>query len=116
MDLVGSLFLFFRVRILSLIHIYVVKVTVPAEWKNLKDENCTCDENRPEFIRNVVDVMNAQKGDDLPVSAFTGREDGTFPAGTSKFEKRGIAISVPEWQVNNCIQCNHCLLYTSRCV
>ena len=86
----------------------VVKVTVPAEWKNLKDENCTCDENRPEFIRNVVDVMNAQKGDDLPVSAFTGREDGTFPAGTSKFEKRGIAISVPEWQVNNCIQCNQC--------
>ena len=76
----------------------VVKVTVPAEWKNLKDETCAHDENRPEFIRNVVDVMNAQKGDDLPVSAFAGREDGTFPAGTSKFEKRGIAISVPEWQ------------------
>ena len=86
----------------------VVKVTVPAEWKNLKDETCAHDENRPEFIRNVVDVMNAQKGDDLPVSAFAGREDGTFPAGTSKFEKRGIAISVPEWQVNNCIQCNQC--------
>ena len=86
----------------------VVKVAVPAEWKNLKDENCAADTTRPEFIRNVVDVMNAQKGDDLPVSAFAGREDGSFPAGTSKFEKRGIAINVPEWQKDNCIQCNQC--------
>ena len=52
--------------------------------------------------------MNAQKGDDLPVSAFNGYEDGTFPAGTAKFEKRGIAVNVPEWQVENCIQCNQC--------
>ena len=86
----------------------VVKVQVPAEWKNLPDDACTVDADRPEFIREVVDVMNAQKGDDLPVSAFNGREDGTFPAGTAKFEKRGIAINVPEWQVANCIQCNQC--------
>ncbi|MEI3153792.1 MAG: 4Fe-4S dicluster domain-containing protein [Odoribacter sp.] len=52
--------------------------------------------------------MNAQKGDELPVSAFNGYEDGTFPAGTSKYEKRGIAVNVPEWQVQNCIQCNQC--------
>ncbi|MDE6451947.1 MAG: 4Fe-4S dicluster domain-containing protein, partial [Odoribacter sp.] len=65
-------------------------------------------ENRPEFIRNIVDVMNAQKGDNLPVSAFNGYEDGTFPSGTAKYEKRGIAVNVPEWQVENCIQCNQC--------
>ncbi len=52
--------------------------------------------------------MNAMKGDDLPVSAFTGREDGTFPSGTSQYEKRGIAVNVPEWQPNECIQCNQC--------
>ena len=86
----------------------LIKVTVPAEWKNLPDDEIKHDENRPEFIRNIVDVMNAQKGDDLPVSAFNGYEDGTFPAGTAKFEKRGIAVNVPEWQVENCIQCNQC--------
>lgn len=86
----------------------LVKVNVPAEWKNLPDAAPEHSGDRPEFIRNIVDVMNAQKGDDLPVSAFNGREDGTFPMGTAKYEKRGIAISVPEWQVENCIQCNQC--------
>lgn len=86
----------------------LIKVEIPAEWKNLPDEMLAENEARPEFIRKVVDVMNAQKGDDLPVSAFLGREDGTFPSGTSKFEKRGIAVNVPEWQVENCIQCNQC--------
>jgi pyruvate-ferredoxin/flavodoxin oxidoreductase len=52
--------------------------------------------------------MNSQKGDDLPVSAFLGREDGTFPAGTTAFEKRGIAVNVPEWVSETCIQCNQC--------
>lgn len=86
----------------------VVKVTVPADWKNLKDEADHKATARPEFIRNVVDVMNAQAGDDLPVSAFNGIEDGTFPAGTAKYEKRGIAVNVPEWISDNCIQCNQC--------
>ena len=52
--------------------------------------------------------MNAQKGDTLPVSTFVGIEDGTFPVGTTRFEKRGIAVNVPEWQMDNCIQCNQC--------
>jgi pyruvate-ferredoxin/flavodoxin oxidoreductase len=52
--------------------------------------------------------MNAQMGDNLPVSAFLGKEDGTFPAGTTAFEKRGIAVNVPEWVSENCIQCNQC--------
>ncbi len=86
----------------------LVKVNVPAEWKSLPDAMPEQSGDRPEFIRNIVDVMNAQKGDDLPVSAFNGIEDGTFPLGTAKYEKRGIAISVPEWQVENCIQCNQC--------
>ncbi len=86
----------------------LIKVTVPAEWKNLSDETPVHDESRPEFIRKVVDVMNAQKGDNLPVSAFANYEDGTFPAGTAKFEKRGIAVNVPEWIADNCIQCNQC--------
>ena len=86
----------------------LVKVNVPAEWKSLPDEMPGHSGDRPEFIRNIVDVMNAQKGDDLPVSAFNGIEDGTFPMGTAKYEKRGIAINVPEWQVENCIQCNQC--------
>ncbi|MCC8173720.1 MAG: pyruvate:ferredoxin (flavodoxin) oxidoreductase [Odoribacter sp.] len=86
----------------------LIKVEVPADWKNLTDEATAHDENRPEFIRKVVDVMNAQDGDSLPVSAFIGIEDGTFPNGTSKFEKRGIAINVPQWIPENCIQCNQC--------
>ena len=86
----------------------LVKVNVPAEWKNLPDEMPAQNTERPAFIRQVVDVMNAQNGDSLAVSAFVGREDGTFPCGTAKFEKRGIAVNVPEWQIDNCIQCNQC--------
>jgi pyruvate-ferredoxin/flavodoxin oxidoreductase len=86
-----------------------VSVDIPAEWAKLdgKDE-VVVDTKIPEFIRNVVMPINDQKGDDLPVSAFKGREDGTFPAGTSKYEKRGIATNIPEWKSENCIQCNQC--------
>jgi len=62
----------------------------------------------PEFIEKVMIPINSLKGDDLPVSAFLGREDGTFPAGTTQYEKRGIAVNVPEWNPDNCIQCNQC--------
>ena len=87
----------------------VVEVKVSADWKNLPEEKeAATTNNRPKFIAEVCDPMNAQKGDDLPVSVFTGREDGTFPAGTTKFEKRGVAVSVPEWQEETCIQCNQC--------
>jgi len=85
----------------------VVKVNVPQEWKNLPTD-VNKEENVPDFIKNVMFPINAQKGDDLPVSAFKGREDGTFPVGTSAYEKRGIAVSIPEWQPENCIQCNQC--------
>ncbi|MDP4225801.1 MAG: 4Fe-4S double cluster binding domain-containing protein, partial [Bacteroidota bacterium] len=87
----------------------MTKVAVPAEWKDIKltkEGETTADV--PEFIKNVVVPMNRQEGDDLPVSAFVGREDGTFPLGTAAYEKRGIASHVPEWQMDNCIQCNQC--------
>jgi len=86
----------------------VVKIEVPAEWKNIVLKTNGEDHDRPEYIKNIVDVINAQKGDDLPVSTFLGAEDGTFMAGTAAYEKRGVAVNVPEWQAENCIQCNQC--------
>ena len=84
------------------------EVIIPAEWKNIEIKAKTDDRNIPDFIKNIAEPINAQKGDDLPVSAFVGREDGTFPAGTTAYEKRGVAVTVPEWIADNCIQCNQC--------
>ncbi len=86
------------------------KIAIPEEWKTIVPAATTVGDSasRPEFITKVVDVMNAQEGDSLPVSAFIGREDGSFPQGTSKYEKRGIATNVPMWITDNCIQCNQC--------
>lgn len=87
------------------------KVEIPAEWANAETEAAaTSEDDRPEFIRNILEPINKQKGDSLPVSAFVGREDGHFPQGTAAYEKRNIAINIPEWQVDNCIQCNQCSL------
>ena len=88
----------------------VVKVEVPAEWANIvvKEEEHTADAARPDFVKKIVDPINALKGDLLPVSAFNGREDGTWDNGTAAYEKRGIAVDVPEWKIGNCIQCNQC--------
>jgi pyruvate-ferredoxin/flavodoxin oxidoreductase len=86
----------------------VTKVAVPAEWKKLQGIDHNEEEAVPDFIKNIVFPVNSLKGDDLPVSAFLDREDGTFMAGTTEFEKRGIAVNVPEWQVEHCIQCNQC--------
>ena len=86
----------------------VIKIEIPAEWANIKIEEKADTRDIPAFIRDVMEPINRMKGDDLPVSAFSGREDGTFPAGTSAYEKRGIAVFSPEWQPNECIQCNQC--------
>ena len=64
--------------------------------------------NEPEFITKIVRTINAQKGAQLPVSAFKGLEDGTWPVGTSAYEKRGVSTFVPRWNAENCIQCNRC--------
>ncbi len=86
----------------------VVKIEVPAEWANIGVEAEKADTSVPQFIAKVVRPVNAQKGDDLPVSAFTGREDGTWDQGTAAYEKRGVASHVPVWIPDNCIQCNQC--------
>jgi pyruvate-ferredoxin/flavodoxin oxidoreductase len=86
----------------------VVKIEVPQEWATLKEEQVVVDGSLPAFVKDVMNPINNLKGDDLPVSAFNGREDGTFPAGTTKFEKRGVAANVPEWIPSACIQCNQC--------
>ena len=83
------------------------KFEVPAEWAKIKD-SMKAAEKVPEFISDVLIPMTRQEGYGLPSSRFVGREDGTFPSGTSKYEKRGVAISVPSWVKENCIQCNQC--------
>ena len=85
----------------------VEKVDVPAEWANIVEEEDTSN-GSPEFIRKVVKPINAQRGYDLPVSVFVGREDGTWDHGTSAYEKRGVASLVPKWIPEHCIQCNQC--------
>ena len=86
----------------------LVEVTIPDSWLTAQDT--PVQDDRPAFIREVVDVMNRQEGDSLPVSTMVkyGLEDGTWPAGTSQYEKRGAAVEVPEWQMDACIQCNQC--------
>jgi pyruvate-ferredoxin/flavodoxin oxidoreductase len=85
----------------------VEQVTVPAEWAGLQVEKRVESDKDP-FISQVFEKVNSFEGDDVPVSAFLGREDGTFPSGTTQLEKRGIAVSVPKWIPENCIQCNQC--------
>jgi len=86
----------------------VIQMKVPVEWANIAIKAAELDSNVPEFISKIVRPVNAQKGDDLPVSAFTGREDGTWEQGTAAFEKRGVATHVPIWTAENCSQCNQC--------
>ncbi|MEE0805057.1 MAG: pyruvate:ferredoxin (flavodoxin) oxidoreductase, partial [Prevotellamassilia sp.] len=83
------------------------ELPVDAAWANLPADEVVAN-NDPEFINNVVRPINAQNGDLLPVSAFKGYEDGTWPQGTSAYEKRGVSAFVPTWEADNCIQCNKC--------
>ena len=81
------------------------KVQVPASWAEAGRE-AYAEREEPEFVKEVMRPMLAQQGDKLPVSALP--PDGIFPTATTEYEKRGIAINVPEWQLENCIQCNQC--------
>ena len=83
------------------------QLTVDAAWANLPADEKAAN-NDPAFINEVVRPINAQNGDLLPVSAFKGIEDGTWPQGTAAYEKRGVAAFVPTWTAENCIQCNKC--------
>ena len=85
------------------------KLEIDPAWSSLTTEDSTLNtENEPEFITKVVRPINGQDGDLLPVSAFKGIEDGTWPAGTAKYEKRGVSAFVPVWTADNCIECNKC--------
>ena len=84
----------------------LVKIDYPVEWAQAADEAAAAAEPMPEFVGDVVLPINSLKGNELPVSSFT--PDGTFPVGTTKYEKRGVAVTVPEWITENCIQCNQC--------
>ncbi|MDR2646977.1 MAG: pyruvate:ferredoxin (flavodoxin) oxidoreductase, partial [Oscillospiraceae bacterium] len=99
----------------------VVRVDVPADWAEASEETATVDipTNRADlkkFVKEVLNPANAQKGDSLPVSTFADTADGTFPQGSSAFEKRGIAIDVPNWTPENCTGCNRCALVCPHAV
>lgn len=87
----------------------VIPVDIPDEWEHATSGGSIAKVSRPEFVEKVCDVMNRQEGDDLPVSTFSGIEDGTFMPGTTKYERSTSAINVPEWIPENCIECNQCV-------
>ncbi len=92
----------------------VVKIEVPESWKNAEDEGlfmAHAEKGRKDvvdFVNNIQSKVNAQEGNSLPVSAFKPYVDGTTPSGAAAYEKRGIAVNIPVWQPENCIQCNRC--------
>ena len=92
----------------------VVEVAVPESWKDAADEGLVMThaeggrKDVVDFVNNIQSKVNAQEGNTLPVSAFKDYVDGTTPSGSSAYEKRGIAVDVPVWQPENCIQCNRC--------
>lgn len=85
----------------------LLKVDVPASWADAEEKEVPVKEE-PDFVKNIQRPMARHEGDELPVSAFKGMEDGTFPLGTTAYEKRGIAVMLPEWQIDKCIQCGRC--------
>ena len=99
----------------------IVKIDVPESWKNAVDEEkeLVIPTNRPEmkdFVKNILHPIDHLHGDDLPVSNFVDRADGVYPQGSAAFEKRGIAITVPEWDGTKCAQCNLCSMVCPHAV
>ena len=99
----------------------IVKIDVPESWKNAVDDEkeLVIPTNRPEmkdFVKNILRPIDHLHGDDLPVSKFVDRADGIYPQGSAAFEKRGIAITVPEWDGTKCAQCNLCSMVCPHAV
>ena len=99
----------------------VVKIDVPASWKDAVDdaaelEVATDREEMKKFVKNILDPVGRLHGDDLPVSAFLDSADGVYPQGSAAFEKRGVAINVPEWEAEKCAQCNRCSMVCPHAV
>lgn len=89
----------------------VKAVTVPESWKDARDAGESVPEGATDFVRDILIPVNALKGDNLPVSTFQKMADGTVPLGTSKYEKRGVAVQVPVWDPENCVQCGRCSFF-----
>ena len=85
----------------------LTKVEIPADWANAQDEAVEA-KDEPKFVKEILRPVNRFEGNSIPVSAFVDNEDGTYMAGSSAYEKRGIAVNVPQWIPENCIQCNQC--------
>ncbi len=85
----------------------LTKVEIPADWANAQDEAVE-EVDEPKFVKEILRPVNRFEGNSIPVSAFVDNEDGTFMSGSSRYEKRGIAVNIPEWISTNCIQCNQC--------
>lgn len=83
------------------------EISIPESWANAEDSDKPV-KDEPDFVKNIQRPMARLEGDELPTSTFKGMEDGTFPLGTTAYEKRGIAVNVPEWQTDKCIQCGQC--------
>ncbi len=86
----------------------LVKIEIPAAWANLPDDDDHVEDTKTRFQKTIMEPMIAQKGDELPVSAFLEDADGAFPLNGSKLEKRGVSAFAPKWIPENCIQCNQC--------
>ena len=88
----------------------MVKIDIPAEWADLKDEELKIDGDLPEYVRKVLIPMNRADGDNIPVSTFSQYADGVMPISMARVEKRGVADNVPVWDADKCIGCNRCSL------
>ncbi|MBR5315173.1 MAG: pyruvate:ferredoxin (flavodoxin) oxidoreductase, partial [Firmicutes bacterium] len=94
----------------------VVEVAIPESWKSAENVIVNTEDELPAVVKNLLKPINRQKGDDLPVSAFKGYEDGHIDMGLTAYEKRGIAIKIPVWNAEKCIQCNRCALVCPHAV
>ncbi len=99
----------------------LIKVDVPESWKYAEDAETELEidterEDMKEFVRDILDPVNHQKGNDVPVSKFAERANGVYPQGSAAFEKRGIAVDVPEWNPTTCAQCNRCSMVCPHAV
>ncbi len=94
----------------------LIRVDIPESWADAQDPESPVNRDIPAFVREVVEPMNRQEGDALPVSVFQkfGNINGTWPAGTTRYEKRGTAVEVPVWDAARCLQCNQCSLVCSH--
>lgn len=94
----------------------VREIPVPESWKNAREGQSADASELPDVVKRLLLPINAQRGDDLPVSAFSGYEDGGIDVGLTAYEKRGIAVRVPEWSAGKCIQCGKCSLVCPHAV